>query len=60
MSDQDILKIDQALLWPALIEQDYVQRLRQWAAENVAPQADEIDREDIYPVEILKAMARQG
>jgi alkylation response protein AidB-like acyl-CoA dehydrogenase len=60
MSDQDILGIDQALLWPALIEQDYVQRLRQWAAGNVAPQADEIDRNDIYPVDILKEMARQG
>lgn len=60
MSEQDILTIDRDSLWPALIDPDYVLGLRQWATSEVAPHADEIDRQDIYPVDILKEMAHRG
>lgn len=60
MNTQDILTIDQSALWPALVDKDYVHELRNWVNSRVAPQADEIDKKDIYPVDILKEMASKG
>jgi alkylation response protein AidB-like acyl-CoA dehydrogenase len=59
MIDQS-LPVDSATLWPALVDEAYVQGIRDYVSRVIMPEADRIDREDIYPVEILKDMARQG
>ncbi|GGC54160.1 acyl-CoA dehydrogenase family protein [Chelatococcus reniformis] len=52
--------IDTSALWSAYVDQAYVDRLRAYAREVVAPEGERIDREDIYPVEIMKDLARNG
>jgi alkylation response protein AidB-like acyl-CoA dehydrogenase len=47
-------------LWPACIDADYVAGIRDFARREIAPHADDIDRRDVYPRDILKAMARAG
>lgn len=47
-------------LWPACIDADYVAGIRHFATREIAPHADDIDRRDVYPRDILKAMARAG
>lgn len=47
-------------LWPALVEPSFVERLREIVRVRIEPLADEIDRRDVYPVEIMKALARDG
>jgi alkylation response protein AidB-like acyl-CoA dehydrogenase len=56
----DILTLDRDALWPAWVDADYVKRLRTYADNAIAPHADQIDRDDVYPVDILKDMAKQG
>src|SRR6266404_4976476 len=46
--------------WPAHVDADFVAKLRAFVAERIAPRAHEIDREDCYPVEIVRALAREG
>ncbi len=46
--------------WDPLVEDGFVQRIRAFTAEHIAPQAERIDREDVYPVEIMRALAREG
>jgi len=52
--------IDRAALWPAYVDEDYVRTLRDYVARSIAPEADRIDRQDVYPVEILKDLAARG
>ncbi len=47
-------------LWRPAVEPEFVQELRTFAARAIAPHADEIDRRDVYPLDILKSMARAG
>ncbi|MBY0363363.1 MAG: acyl-CoA dehydrogenase family protein [Phreatobacter sp.] len=47
-------------LWPACIDADYVLGIRDFARREIVPQADDIDRRDVYPRDILKAMAKAG
>jgi len=47
-------------LWPACIDADYVAGIRDFARREIVPQADDIDRRDVYPRDILKAMAKAG
>lgn len=56
----DILAMDQEALWPACVDAEYVRKLRSYADRNIAPQADQIDRNDVYPIDILKDMAKNG
>ncbi|MGU3494800.1 acyl-CoA dehydrogenase family protein [Xanthobacteraceae bacterium A53D] len=54
------LRVDSETLWPPLVDEAYVAGLRSYVARQIAPDADRIDREDIYPVEIMRDLARQG
>jgi alkylation response protein AidB-like acyl-CoA dehydrogenase len=47
-------------LWPPYVDMHYVEELRLFAREHIAPVADEIDREDVYPSSIIKELARRG
>lgn len=47
-------------LWRPIVEAEFVQELRRFTARQIAPAADDIDRRDVYPLEILKAMASAG
>lgn len=47
-------------LWPACIDADYVAGIRDFARREITPRADDIDRRDVYPRDILKAMAEAG
>ncbi|MDP3544872.1 MAG: acyl-CoA dehydrogenase family protein, partial [Phreatobacter sp.] len=47
-------------LWPACIDADYVAGVREFARREIVPHADDIDRRDVYPRDILKAMAKAG
>lgn len=51
---------DSAALWGAFVDEIFVQELRGYVSRVIAPEADRIDREDIYPVEIMKDLARHG
>jgi acyl-CoA dehydrogenase len=51
---------DSAALWRAFVDETFVQELRAYVSRVIAPEADRIDRDDIYPVEIMKDLARQG
>lgn len=53
-------EINREALWTAYVDDVYVRRLREYADREIVPDADRIDREDIYPVTIMKDMARQG
>lgn len=46
--------------WPPLVEPEFIDRLNAFLLENVAPEAARIDREDIYPLAIVKELARTG
>ncbi len=46
--------------WKPLVESDFVERLDAFLLEHVAPHAARIDREDVYPMEIVKALAQAG
>ncbi len=47
-------------LWVDQVESEFLEPLRRVLAEHVEPQADAIDREDVYPVAAIKALARHG
>jgi alkylation response protein AidB-like acyl-CoA dehydrogenase len=46
--------------WRSLVDDDFVQRIRGFALANITPLADDIDRRDYYPVDIVKALAGEG
>lgn len=47
-------------LWPPFVEPEFVARLRSDVAEIVAPIAARTDREDVYPLEAVRALATRG
>ncbi len=47
-------------LFPPEVDAAWVDGLRAFVAEKVVPVADAIDRDDVYPVELLKDIARRG
>ncbi len=47
-------------LWSDTVAADFLDRLRAAVASDVLPFADAIDRDDVYPVESIKALARKG
>lgn len=47
-------------LWANHAHKDYVDTVRHFVREVVAPQAEAIDRDDVYPVELVKELARRG
>lgn len=47
-------------IWKPYVDPDFVARLARFNREHVVPVADQLDRDDIYPVEILKRLAREG
>lgn len=50
----------QSALWTSYVEDGFVKDLRRFVAERIEPEADRIDREDVYPVEIVKELAARG
>lgn len=47
-------------LWSHCTDAAYVDAVRTFVRENIEPHAEAIDRDDIYPVEIVKEIARRG
>lgn len=47
-------------LWSPLVAEDYINTLRSHVREHIAPHAYAIDRDDVYPVDIVKELARSG
>lgn len=52
--------IDSEALWPAMVDAEFTAGLRAFTQEWIIPTADRIDREDLYPTEIVRAMAKRG
>lgn len=52
--------IDTPGLWPAYVDAGYVEKLRGYVAANITPEGEHIDRKDIYPTGIMKALATSG
>lgn len=46
--------------WPAHVDPEFIETLRRFVRARVTPMADEIDREDIYPVDIIRQIAAEG
>ena len=46
--------------WKPLVDLEFVDQLQAFALEHVAPEAARIDREDVYPIEIIRALAKAG
>ncbi|MFZ6649390.1 acyl-CoA dehydrogenase family protein [Undibacterium sp. TJN25] len=49
-----------AALWRPQVDPRFTEEIRLYAAAEIAPQADDIDRDDVYPVAIMKALAAKG
>jgi alkylation response protein AidB-like acyl-CoA dehydrogenase len=47
-------------LWPPHADAAIVRAAREYVVSAVAPEAERIDRDDIYPVEIMKGLGRTG
>lgn len=47
-------------LWRDVVAKEFIDSLRAAIASDVLPVADTIDKEDIYPVESIKALASKG
>ncbi len=47
-------------LWPDPVDGEFLAGLRKAVAAHVAPDADRVDREDVYPVAAIKALAQAG
>ncbi|MBN3267975.1 acyl-CoA dehydrogenase [Bordetella bronchiseptica] len=47
-------------LWRDRVDPAFLGELRRVVAETILPEAEAIDRQDVYPVRIIKAMARRG
>jgi alkylation response protein AidB-like acyl-CoA dehydrogenase len=46
--------------WDARVSPGFVSDLRDFVSQEIAPMADEIDRQDIYPTAPIRALAKQG
>jgi alkylation response protein AidB-like acyl-CoA dehydrogenase len=47
-------------LWKELVPADFLDSLRSAVSEHVEPVAEQTDREDVYPVQAIKELARLG
>ncbi|MFA5520659.1 MAG: acyl-CoA dehydrogenase family protein [Castellaniella sp.] len=47
-------------LWADRVDSAFLDQLREAIRVHILPQADTIDREDIYPTQIIKTFARMG
>jgi alkylation response protein AidB-like acyl-CoA dehydrogenase len=47
-------------LWRHHVDTQFADGLRRFAATEISPFADDIDRRDVYPVDIMKAIAANG
>jgi len=47
-------------LWRPHVDTEFVAGLRRFAVARIAPEAHEIDRRDVYPYKIMKALAAEG
>lgn len=47
-------------LWVDHVEPDFLASLRDAVSRHVAPLAESIDRDDVYPVDSIKALAKYG
>ncbi|MBO1112050.1 acyl-CoA dehydrogenase family protein [Bordetella petrii] len=47
-------------LWRDTVDAAFLDGLRAAVAAEVLPRADAIDRDDVYPVDVIKALAAQG
>ncbi len=47
-------------LWADRVDPHFLDRLRDVVRTHILPHADHIDREDIYPTDIIKTLARMG
>jgi alkylation response protein AidB-like acyl-CoA dehydrogenase len=47
-------------LWPPIADPAFVERVRAHVAAEIAPHADAIDRDDVYPLEIIRGLAEAG
>jgi alkylation response protein AidB-like acyl-CoA dehydrogenase len=49
-----------AELWPPRVDRAFAEAIARTVVETVAPVADAIDRDDVYPREVVRALARAG
>lgn len=47
-------------MWPIYVDSEFIESVRTFVRESIDPHAERIDRDDIYPVDIVKALARRG
>lgn len=47
-------------LWPPLTSPEFTLAVREFSTQRIAPVADDIDTRDIYPRELVKALAARG
>ena len=50
----------QGPLWNHFVDEAFAEELRAWVAQVIAPDAQRIDEEDVYPAQIMKALAERG
>lgn len=60
MIDTDASYRHSAKLWRDLSPPEFLAPLRKLVASAILPQADTIDRQDVYPVDAIKTLARHG
>ncbi len=60
MTESSVMWCDTGALWAPMVEAGFVNDLRRHIALHIAPEADSIDKEDRYPVAIVKHLAKQG
>lgn len=53
-------KIDRAALWQTFSPDSLLADLRDFVAAEIKPESDQIDKEDYYPTEIVRKLARSG
>jgi alkylation response protein AidB-like acyl-CoA dehydrogenase len=47
-------------LWSPVADPAFVARVREHVATHIIPHADAIDRDDVYPLEIIRGLAKAG
>lgn len=47
-------------IWQPLADPEFIARVRNFARTRIAPEADRIDREDVYPLEVVREFAKAG
>lgn len=54
------IEIDSDALWEDIVATQYVADLRAHVRDHITPDAEMLDREDVYPTEIVRGLARAG